>query len=103
SVPPTPYISPLSLHDALPIWAMSSIGPSSARRGPEPDRSSNDRWAVVRVTELRPTTDSHSEPCRPSRARHRNPASRPFSSSISRSEEHTSELQSLAYLVCRLL
>ena len=25
---------------------MSSIGPSSARRGPEPDRSSNDRWAV---------------------------------------------------------
>src|SRR5205823_9893937 len=27
----------------------------------------------------------------------------PGSSSLSRSEEHTSELQSLAYLVCRLL
>src|SRR3989441_4245439 len=27
----------------------------------------------------------------------------PFTSGITRSEEHTSELQSLAYLVCRLL
>src|SRR5687767_15332747 len=30
-------------------------------------------------------------------------ASRPISCSAERSEEHTSELQSLAYLVCRLL
>src|SRR6266545_5740829 len=37
----------------------------------------------------------------PARACHR--AWRPAPTEISRSEEHTSELQSLAYLVCRLL
>src|SRR2546425_9714330 len=39
--------------------------------------------------------------CRPGRAR--SPCTAPARSTRKRSEEHTSELQSLAYLVCRLL
>src|SRR2546425_8788209 len=41
-----------------------------------------------------PTPNSTGDPCR---------ATTTFSGSSARSEEHTSELQSLAYLVCRLL
>src|SRR2546425_6990601 len=37
---------------------------------------------------------------RPTGAGHRGPGPHPY---LGRSEEHTSELQSLAYLVCRLL
>src|SRR2546425_4980667 len=39
----------------------------------------------------------------PSRARRHGPGEGPFFVAEQRSEEHTSELQSLAYLVCRLL
>src|SRR5438445_3353213 len=67
----------LSLHDALPIWGASA----SAARCPASRTSSCRSWT------------SRREPrCR-----------RPPSSSWLRSEEHTSELQSRQYLVCRLL
>src|SRR5205823_13883228 len=69
----TTEIYTLSLHDALPI---SSSGRASGTTGScGRTRRSARRWATP------------SRPC----------------SSGPRSEEHTSELQSLAYLVCRLL
>src|SRR5205823_8632805 len=75
STDPAPTaLSPLSLHDALPI------SPISGR---------------VRAA-LRTRTSMHT---RSTKTLHRMAASY----SLTRSEEHTSELQSLAYLVCRLL
>src|SRR3712207_6871060 len=72
----TTEIYTLSLHDALPISsAAASSAPSSAPSSPP----------------------SSSPP--PSSA----PSSSDASSSSPRSEEHTSELQSRQYLVCRLL
>src|SRR3712207_8993479 len=69
----TTEIYTLSLHDALPIY-----GDARARRGRDvPDRRSN----VPR----------------------RDGRGRPERTLGSRSEEHTSELQSRQYLVCRLL
>src|SRR3712207_7328937 len=80
----TTEIYTLSLHDALPIWACS--GSSVARS-----------WATFLVSSL--SCCSSSSAC--SRARSR--AGRSSRRRRSRSEEHTSELQSRQYLVCRLL
>src|SRR3712207_8634028 len=80
----TTEIYTLSLHDALPIsdvLAGSRVGPGSCRRGGSDDRGRPGR--------------------RPASARCR--ADRPHGYLLSRSEEHTSELQSRQYLVCRLL
>src|SRR3712207_9238976 len=79
----TTEIYTLSLHDALPI----------SRRSPAtcPSRGSPRRPPACR----RDRTPSSS--CRTS------PGSGPPSSTRGRSEEHTSELQSRQYLVCRLL
>src|SRR3712207_8599821 len=75
----TTEIYTLSLHDALPISCR-------ARRAPPPRRT---RWAAPWPrTRARPACGSGR--CREGR--------RP-----PRSEEHTSELQSRQYLVCRLL
>src|SRR3712207_7768634 len=70
-----PRSTPLSLHDALPILPREPAHPLH----PEPD----DRGT-------RPLRELH-------RGRHARRARPP------RSEEHTSELQSRQYLVCRLL
>src|SRR2546423_9446714 len=70
----TTEIYTLSLHDALPISAVPATE-SRRRRCARPARRS--RWGSA---------------ARSRRGRNR-----------ARSEEHTSELQSLAYLVCRLL
>src|SRR2546425_8041887 len=75
----TTEIYTLSLHDALPI-SMSRRWPRSRRRpagcaGSAPPRSTSPM----------------------------SPPGGSTASGSSRSEEHTSELQSLAYLVCRLL
>src|SRR5258707_13349533 len=70
----TTEIYPLSLHDALPIWSPNARGVWDAGAG----------WSARgRATSKRPS-------CAPR-------ADQP------RSEEHTSELQSRQYLVCRLL
>src|SRR5205823_14511197 len=74
---PTTEIYTLSLHDALPILMVTHVNlrvPLAARAG---HRKHEHRRRVVR----------------PGRRAGR----------TTRSEEHTSELQSLAYLVCRLL
>src|SRR3712207_7009712 len=77
----TTEIYTLSLHDALPIsWLPRRRPTPIGRRGRAPGRG------------RRP-------PCRPVRPR-RHPRG---STGSGRSEEHTSELQSRQYLVCRLL
>src|SRR3712207_7882525 len=77
--PATTEIYTLSLHDALPI----SPGPGGARQGP-------DGAARRRGHRLRADLGDRDRPLRHGRAG-------------ARSEEHTSELQSRQYLVCRLL
>src|SRR5262249_58195102 len=74
-----PAILPLSLHDALPIWSRSGSGSGRgcARRPP-----------------------GRTDPPHPRRSRSPAP---PDCRPSTRSEEHTSELQSLTNLVCRLL
>src|SRR3712207_8519202 len=88
----TTEIYPLSLHDALPICATTAASAARTRR------------AATR-TRARCATTWRRSPCRSARRRASTSASRGrcSSASASRSEEHTSELQSRQYLVCRLL
>src|SRR5690554_7709786 len=81
NAPPTTALYTLSLHDALPI---SPSRPDPDRRCC-PDSRPRGPAAPLGAPASRPTT----------------PASR--SRGRSRSEEHTSELQSRPHLVCRLL
>src|SRR5205814_8430801 len=85
TAPPTAYIYTLSLHDALPIsfalkhWPAVSLRPSSSSAG-------SAVGLIIKLSASIPATL--------------------FASSRDitwRSEEHTSELQSLRHLVCRLL
>src|SRR5438309_7456401 len=73
TAPAAPEIYTLSLHDALPISRASPVGTAL------PAGCRCPAWAGSR--------------CR----------RQPASSSLTRSEEHTSELQSQFHLVCRLL
>src|SRR5687768_17702528 len=82
----TSEIYTLSLHDALPIWA--DCMPGSRGLGAPPS------WRPVRRLPAGTVLP---------RAAGRMPADRPAGSRRSRSEEHTSELQSRLHLVCRLL
>src|SRR3712207_6949619 len=82
----TTEIYTLSLHDALPIC------PAAGRRFPrEPGRPQSGRAHRPRVPRARRSTDElvRSRRC--------------TAPDQTRSEEHTSELQSRQYLVCRLL
>src|SRR2546425_12786771 len=76
----TTEIYTLSLHDALPISRRARPVPRSGTPRPQPPL----RWCAGGGRDRR-------APARGRAAR------------TTRSEEHTSELQSLAYLVCRLL
>src|SRR5205823_14771164 len=101
--PSTPAFYTLSLHDALPIyrlfrpWCVEKAHPNPIRtrcthRGPFHFQHGNRR--------------SQGEQPRDSGATNGSVASRlpaQLHGGRGRSEEHTSELQSLAYLVCRLL
>src|SRR3712207_9231630 len=78
----TTEIYTLSLHDALPICCSSG-------------------WAGRRASRL--TARTTKGPASRSRSRAREAISSTEWSSRTRSEEHTSELQSRQYLVCRLL
>src|SRR3712207_8100192 len=78
----TTEIYTLSLHDALPIWAWT--WPTSASAGSKPRASRvRTRSGSRRTTSERKHMST--------------------STIEQRSEEHTSELQSRQYLVCRLL
>src|SRR5437762_5865656 len=79
TAPPTPDIYTLSLHDALPIWQFARVPAHT------PCRSTSDRDLLRHPHRQGSLRMLH--------AHDRDP----------RSEEHTSELQSPMYLVCRLL
>src|SRR3712207_7500370 len=79
----TTEIYTLSLHDALPIWSRGRTRTSFAPRCPGRRR----RAARTRRRARRSAVARAPARCRSAR----------------RSEEHTSELQSRQYLVCRLL
>src|SRR3712207_8395169 len=84
----TTEIYTLSLHDALPIcWSCTPAG--SSTRGPNRRRTSR-------------SSPSPAGPV-PRSGRRRSAGRRRRSRGAGRSEEHTSELQSRQYLVCRLL
>src|SRR5205823_14179254 len=89
--PSPPALYTLSLHDALPISPSAfCLLPSVSCRAGCPSRSS-----AACATSLSPRPERFTTTTLP--------FSSPGPIRISRSEEHTSELQSLAYLVCRLL
>src|SRR5262245_62820649 len=83
----TTDIYTLSLHDALPIWCDAPAHSGAAAR--HRDRSLPPRSSPS----ASPARASLDVSARPVRVRRR----------ALRSEEHTSELQSLRHLVCRLL
>src|SRR5205823_12765132 len=93
---------PLSLHDALPIsFRTRAATRRTSRASPSPPAS----WPTSSPPRGRIACSPST--CTRRRSRGSSPCP-PISSprcpcSASRSEEHTSELQSLAYLVCRLL
>src|SRR3712207_8321724 len=84
----TTEIYTLSLHDALPILQYA----------PDPLRKASDRPALERRPALVCRKTGHTARCSTRSAKRRWSSCR-----ASRSEEHTSELQSRQYLVCRLL
>src|SRR5687767_15451396 len=87
-------ILPLSLHDALPIWLVrlryivGAVNSVVTRSCWIVSNSSFGLGCSISTVEA-PTRKGNS--------------TSPPSPKVKRSEEHTSELQSLAYLVCRLL
>src|SRR3712207_7983528 len=85
----TTEIYTLSLHDALPICA--------GRRRPCPPT-----WPAAQERASRGRSRARSRSTGRGRARRR-PAGGRRARRAARSEEHTSELQSRQYLVCRLL
>src|SRR3712207_8262601 len=90
----TTEIYTLSLHDALPISPSSSAPPAvPATTSPAMDHPTR--------PPSRPPTTPSPRAARSSCAKA--PTSPPPPSRSPRSEEHTSELQSRQYLVCRLL
>src|SRR5205814_9564358 len=92
---PTAELSTLSLHDALPIWRVRAARARTPRAG----RARRGSARPVRCGRPWQRTP------RPPRA-FGSPAARAVPGpppQAPRSEEHTSELQSLRHLVCRLL
>src|SRR5690606_41915770 len=87
--PATPETYTLSLHDALPIWYRWQVSLAYYTSAPTRSRIAFVALIPSNSDNLLP---SYSIPIIP-----RNPAS------FTRSEEHTSELQSRENLVCRLL
>src|SRR3712207_8813798 len=87
----TTEIYTLSLHDALPIYPH----PLRARSRPQPAVADRPGDPVDRRPARHPDRPRPAVPGRPGGRVPRPPAPR--------SEEHTSELQSRQYLVCRLL
>src|SRR5262249_58972780 len=92
--PPTD-LYPLSLHDALPISQSVAAEPSVSRAKAARCQSGSS-WSSSSVRRASCTVSTRA-PTRSVSTTRRSP------SAASRSEEHTSELQSLTHIVCRLL
>src|SRR5207244_9694505 len=89
----------LSLHDALPIWRLRSRGCGPWRRAPQcPPPCCRGR----RIGSPAPWSRARRSCCR-CRAASRSRSDASAVTRATRSEEHTSELQSPDHLVCRLL
>src|SRR5438045_7066886 len=88
--PAPPEIYTLSLHDALPICEGAGLRPGDRIAG-GPGGAEGAR-PEDRCTPAGGVREGHQRPGLPAAAR-----------AVRRSEEHTSELQSLRHLVCRLL
>src|SRR5947209_7989008 len=98
---PLSAIYTLSLHDALPI---SRSRATAARATARPGSSACSPTSSGHRAPRRRTSAPRSTPSpRASSAAAPTPAASPLPTAGSRSEEHTSELQSRQYLVCRLL
>src|SRR5205823_14348252 len=95
--PSPPETSPLSLHDALPILT-AAVSHRCLRTGAAERRAGRQQQAqvLVRIGIAQDMLGRREQP--PQVDQRRDPRRTRI-----RSEEHTSELQSLAYLVCRLL
>src|SRR5262249_62040893 len=89
---PANQLYPLSLHDALPISPGDRTARWSARRADAPDTIHAGRRPSAPRSRRAPPRSGGARPARRRRSAWRG-----------RSEEHTSELQSLTNLVCRLL
>src|SRR5438045_4357225 len=86
------HTSPLSLHDALPISSQTPSPAANARSWTFSTSSSALLWATSsRISPTNPATPQSA------------PSFACSKKKDTRSEEHTSELQSLRHLVCRLL
>src|SRR3712207_7002787 len=85
----TTEIYTLSLHDALPISGCARACPTSSSRTSRCSRPSSGGSRPTSTTTSTTSTSTRAA-CGPG-------------ASCNRSEEHTSELQSRQYLVCRLL
>src|SRR5205823_11285280 len=97
----TPRFYPLSLHDALPIFG------DAARQSDNDVGEDQQRHAIADTAFgdlLAQPHDEHAA-CGQGKDGHQHKAEARIWNEAAgfRSEEHTSELQSLAYLVCRLL
>src|SRR5205823_9009765 len=100
---PPPDTSTLSLHDALPISAPEPAGIAvlSGATGAQPATAEERAWLMsMSALPVRATGSYLGHGLEPQFAM--NIALATLALRQERSEEHTSELQSLAYLVCRL-
>src|SRR5205823_13778349 len=101
--PPPSHLSTLSLHDALPIYQLpfAQRHPAGKLSALSPVEVAQDRGGIeaVRLRVDRRVPGGEAGMCRARRER----VVVLVRGRGARSEEHTSELQSLAYLVCRLL
>src|SRR5207253_10888595 len=96
----TPYISTLSLHDALPICIAFQAAPGDRRRPHRPARGGQLAGHDIAVTTVvAGAAQHHAWPRRPADL----DGLGDRRAGALRSEEHTSELQSRGHLVCRLL
>src|SRR5205814_10152724 len=95
--PPPTVIYSLSLHDALPIWCWWCTISSALALARPPNLSDRTRtwWELCAEPSLNFARTSRRCVIRTIRS--------PITGRRKRSEEHTSELQSLRHLVCRLL
>src|SRR5205823_9700891 len=98
TLPPTPPTHTLSLHDALPISPEEL-----ARRGRTLRAGDRLSWAETAAWLFDLGYEPVTEVSEPGTFSRRVGIIDIYPASAERSEEHTSELQSLAYLVCRLL
>src|SRR5690606_39321901 len=92
TLPPCTAISPLSLHDALPIYVQNDKRYSASRYDSSCGHQSLCRHLDYVTAVLQQPPCSELSVCCSN-----------FHSDCQRSEEHTSELQSRENLVCRLL